>query len=91
MTSPESFTEALDTARGAITRALAATPQDRSRYAATARNEALAVLTNPDSTPEQKTLARQCIRQARTITGDLQLPKPSRDQSLAEGHELPGL
>ena len=93
MTSPESFSDSLDAARGAITRALSAGPQDRDRYAASARDKALAVLTNPDSTPEQKSLARQCIRQARSITGDLQrsLPKPSREQSLAEGHELPGL
>jgi hypothetical protein len=93
MTSPESFNESLDAARGAINRALSAGAQDRDRYVATARDTALAVLTDPASTHEQKTIARQCIRQARSITGELQrsLPKASPEQSLVEDHQLPAL
>ncbi len=65
---------------------------DRRNHGLTAQKHAQAVLLDPDSTPQQKSAARLCIRQARALAGELNLGTGTTRRTCTHdlGHTLDG-
>lgn len=57
----------------------------RREHATGAHKRAQTVLLDPTSTPEQKSSARLCIKQARVLTGDLDAPRHQRTPDVDRG------